>query len=89
AAALELRADVARVEEFEDETEDLRAAAKSIPGAPWFRMPGYALDGGGWRLDFGVDARWDNGFSLGLSWRRDDNDAEADYLELGLRYSPP
>lgn len=89
AAALELRADVARVEEFENETDELRAAAKSISGAPWFRMPGYALDEGGWRFDLGVDARWDNGLSLGLSWRRDDNDAEADYLELGLRYSPP
>lgn len=88
-AELELRADVARVEEFEDETDELRAAAKSIPGAPWFRMPGYALEQAGWRIDLGLDARWDNGLSAGLSWRRDDNDAEADYLEFGLRYRLP
>jgi len=87
AADLELRGDVAWVEELEDHTDDVRAVVKRVADGVWFRMPGYDIDAGGLRAVLGVDAGWRSGLRLGLSYRYADNEAEAQYLNLSASYA--
>jgi outer membrane lipase/esterase len=87
AADLELRGDVAWVEEFEDRSDDVRAVVKRVADGVWFRMPGYDIDDGGVRAVLGVDAGWRSGLRLGLSYRYADNEAEAQYLNLSASYA--
>jgi outer membrane lipase/esterase len=86
-ADVELYGDVAYFEEFEDETDAVEAVSKTLASGPWFRMPGYEIDESGMRAMLGADARWNSGLSLGLSYRYDDNDAEAQYLNLSASYA--
>ncbi len=85
--SVELAADVAYVEEFEDESDDVRPWSSRWPTGPWFRMPGYAIDDDGWRATLGASASWPGGLRLGLSYRHADNDAEAQYLNLSASYA--
>ena len=84
---MELSADVAYVEEFEDDPQDVTAVVKSLPTGPSFRMPGYAIDDDGWRATLGASASWQGGLRLGLSYRHADNDTEAQYLNLSASYA--
>ena len=86
AAEVELAADVAYAEEFEDESDDVRAVVKALDTGPWFRMPGYAIDNDGWRATLGANASWPGGMRLGLSYRHADNDIEAHSLNLSAAY---
>ncbi len=86
AAAVALRGDVAWFEEFEDPAKTVTAVSKNLDAGPWFRMPGYTIDDNGVRASLAVDARWDGGLRLGLYYRYDDNDIEAQYLGMNLSY---
>lgn len=85
-AALELYGDVAYVEEFEDHTDNVQAVVKSLSSGPSFRMPGYAIDNQGVRGTLGVNANWNSGVRVGLSYRYADNDVETQYLNLSASY---
>ena len=87
AASVELSADVAYVEEFEDDPQDVTAVVKSLATGPSFRMPGYAIDDDGWRATLGASASWQGGLRVGLSYRHTDNEAEAQYLNLSASYA--
>ena len=86
AAAVALRGEVAWFEEFEDPAKTVTAVSKNLDAGPWFRMPGYTIDDNGVRASLAVDARWDGGLRIGLSYRYDNNDIEAQYLGLNLSY---
>jgi len=87
ATRVELAADVAYVEEFEDEPEDVKAVVKSLATGPSFRMPGYEIDDSGWRATLGATASWQGGARVGLSYRYADNDWETQYLNLSASYA--
>jgi outer membrane lipase/esterase len=86
-ATLDLHADVAYVEEFEGDTDDVVAVGNTLASGPWFRMPGYTIDDNGLRVAVGADASWASGVRVGLGYRYDDNDAEAGYLNLNASYA--
>jgi outer membrane lipase/esterase len=86
-ATLDLHADAAYYEEFEDDTDDVVAVSKNLSSGPWFRMPGYTVDDNGLRASLGVDAAWASGLRVGLGYLYDDNDAEAGYLRLNASYA--
>jgi len=85
-AVLDLDADIAWVEEFEDESDAVTAVVKSLDTGPWFRMPGYAIDNDGWRATLGANASWPGGMRLGLSYRHADNDYETRSVNLSAAY---
>jgi len=87
ATALEIYGDLSYQEEFEDDADDVKAVVKTLRAGPWFRMPGYDIDGEAVRGTVGLAAAWTNGARAGLSYRYTDNDAEAQYLNLSLSYS--
>lgn len=86
-AEVEVYGDIAYFEEFEDDTDAVEAVNKALSSGPWFRMPGYQIDESGVRAMLGADASWNSGFHLGLSYRYDDNEAEAQYLNLSVAYA--
>jgi len=85
-AQMELHGDVSYYREFEDDTDRVEAVVSTLASGPWFRMPGFDIDNEGVQASLGLNAAWNSGARIGLSYRYMDNEVETQYLNLSASY---